>query len=172
VVTATGLRMLALGGITVTVDGATVDPARCLVYKGMMLGGVPNLAWCMGYANASWTLRADLTAQYVCRLVNHLDRHGHTVCVPHPPAGLRGTRPVLELTSGYVQRAADLMPRQGARRPWRMRQDYLTDLVAMRLGRVEDRAMRFSGADPAARRRTPRRFLRAPSPGRRGSPPP
>jgi cation diffusion facilitator CzcD-associated flavoprotein CzcO len=146
VVTATGLRMVALGEMSLTVDGRPVDPAQCLVYKGMMLSGVPNLAWCVGYSNASWTLRADLTAQYVCRLVNHLDRYGWTRCVPEAPdSGGAGSAPILDLTSGYVQRAARYLPKQGARRPWRLRQNYLLDAADMRLGRVADGTMRFSG---------------------------
>jgi cation diffusion facilitator CzcD-associated flavoprotein CzcO len=146
VVTATGLRMVALGEMSLTVDGRPVDPAQCLVYKGMMLSGVPNLAWCVGYSNASWTLRADLTAQYVCRLVNHLDRYGWTRCVPEAPdSGGAGSAPILDLTSGYVQRAARYLPKQGVRRPWRLRQNYLLDAADMRLGRVADGTMRFSG---------------------------
>jgi monooxygenase len=149
IVTATGLQMVSFGQVELTVDGRRVRPNESLVYKGMMFSGVPNLAWCVGYINNSWTLRADLTAQYVCRLLNHMRRNHVTTCVPEvSAAGVdRGRpRPLLDLTSGYVSRVADVLPRQGARQPWRMRQNYLLDLAAMRLGRVDDHTMRFGRA--------------------------
>ncbi|HEX3791051.1 MAG TPA: NAD(P)/FAD-dependent oxidoreductase [Pseudonocardiaceae bacterium] len=146
IVTATGLKMVSFGQIGLTVDGKPVDPGEHLVYKGMMFSGIPNLAWCVGYINNSWTLRADLTSQYVCRLLSHMAQHRYTSCVPEVAAAAAaggGSRPILDLTSGYVQRAADTMPKQGAGQPWRMRQNYLLDLAAMRFGRVDDRTMRF-----------------------------
>jgi monooxygenase len=149
IVTATGLEMVAFGQISLVVDGAAVDPGRMLVYKGMMFSGVPNLAWCVGYTNASWTLRSDLISRYVCRLLDHMDRHGYAKCLPYAdPAdpSLVSSRPIVDLTSGYVRRAAGIMPKQGARRPWFLRQNYLRDLVVTRLGRVDDEAMRFSRA--------------------------
>ncbi|MFD0923681.1 flavin-containing monooxygenase [Saccharopolyspora rosea] len=161
VVTATGLEMLAFGGIGLTVDGTEIDPGRALAYKGMMFDGVPNLAWCVGYTNSSWTLRADLVAQYVCRLLNHMDRHGHAEC--RPVAGRAGAgerRPILDLSSNYVLRAADRMPKQGRAWPWAVRQNYLAELVTIRLGRVDDRAMRFRRAPrtrPSRRPATARR---------------
>jgi monooxygenase len=145
VVTATGLKMVALGDIELTVDGSRVDPCDTFVYKGMMLSGVPNLAWCIGYTNNSWTLRSDLTSQYVCRLLNHLDRLGLSICVPRtdPSASAATARPVVDLSSGYIQRAAGILPRQGSSGPWRLRQNYPRDLVALRLGRIDDGVMRF-----------------------------
>ncbi|GIE98409.1 flavin-containing monooxygenase [Paractinoplanes rishiriensis] len=144
IVTATGLAMVTLGEIAVDVDGEPVDSGRLNVYKGMMFSGVPNLAWCVGYINASWTLRADLTARYVCRLVNYMDRHGIDATTPVLPPGMpQVDEPLMALSSGYVQRAAAHLPRQGARRPWRMRTNYLTDLPAMRLGRIDDGNVRF-----------------------------
>jgi cation diffusion facilitator CzcD-associated flavoprotein CzcO len=155
VVTATGLKMVALGNIELTVDGSRVDPHDTFVYKGMMLSGVPNLAWCIGYTNNSWTLRSDLTSQYVCRLLNHLDRLGLSICVPRADASASAAtaRPVVDLSSGYVQRAAGILPRQGSSGPWRLRQNYPRDLVALRFGRVDDGVMRFeqSSRGPAAR---------------------
>jgi monooxygenase len=155
VVTATGLKMVALGNIELTVDGSRVDPHDTFVYKGMMLSGVPNLAWCIGYTNNSWTLRSDLTSQYVCRLLNHLDRLGLSICVPRtgPSASAATARPVVDLSSGYIQRAAGILPRQGSSGPWRLRQNYPRDLVALRFGRVDDGVMRFeqSSRGPAAR---------------------
>jgi cation diffusion facilitator CzcD-associated flavoprotein CzcO len=144
IVTATGLTMVTLGEIAVDVDGEPVDSGRLNVYKGMMFGGVPNLAWCVGYINASWTLRADLTARYVCRLLNYMDRHGIDATIPTVPPGMPSVgEPLMALSSGYVQRAAARLPRQGARPPWRMRTNYLTDLPAMRLGRIDDGNVRF-----------------------------
>ena len=144
IVTATGLRMIAVGGIELTVDGKTVDTGKTTVYKGMMLGGVPNLAWCVGYANASWTLRADLTARYVCRLLNHMERKNFTVCTPTPPAGASSARTILNLTSGYVNRAAAILPKQGTRRPWRSRESYLVDHFDLTYAPVTDGVMRFT----------------------------
>lgn len=142
-VTATGLELLAAGGIAIEVDGRTIKASESLVYKGLMLGDIPNLAWCVGYVNASWTLRADLTAQYVCKLLNHMREHGHAIAVAHPE-GVGESRPLLDLDAGYVQRASDQMPRQGSKRPWFLRQNYLLDRLEMSLGRVDDASMRFS----------------------------
>ncbi len=129
VVSATGLTLLPLGGIALDVDGAPVDLAGTVVYRGFLLTGVPNFAFCVGYVNASWTLRADLTSRYVCRVLRHLrDRHLDVVTAPAPPPGER--RPLLDLTSGYVARAVDAFPKQGGGGPWRMRQNYLLDRLA------------------------------------------
>ncbi len=145
VVTATGLELLPLGGIRIEVDGRVPEPRDTLVYKGLMLSDVPNLAWCVGYTNASWTLRADLSSRYVCRLLNKMDRHGYDVAVPHAGDASQGEgRPLLDLSSGYVKRASDRLPRQGDRAPWYLRQNYVLDLVTMTLGRLEDPAMSFS----------------------------
>jgi len=145
IVTATGLTMVTLGEIAVDVDGDPVATGRLNVYKGMMFSGVPNLAWCVGYINASWTLRADLTSRYVCRLINYMDRHQIDSTTPTPPADMAVTdEPLMKLTSGYVQRAAAVLPRQGTRRPWRTRNNYLTDFPAMRLGRIDDGNVRFA----------------------------
>jgi hypothetical protein len=108
-----------------------------LIYKGMMLSGVPNLFLSFGYTNASWTLRSDLTARSVCRLLNLMDRKHFTTCVARPPARL-DRRPVMELTSGYVQRAAATLPSQGDRQPWRVPQHYLCDLASMRFRPIEE----------------------------------
>ncbi|MFC7547375.1 flavin-containing monooxygenase [Plantactinospora sp. GCM10030261] len=147
VVTATGLNLLALGGMTVTVDGISVDLGRTVAYKGMMLSGVPNFAMTIGYTNASWTLKADLVARYVCRLLRHLDRTGRQICTPlAPPDGAR--EPLIGLTSGYVLRSVDALPKQGARAPWRLRQNYPRDLLTMRYARLTDEGIRFSRAVP------------------------
>jgi cation diffusion facilitator CzcD-associated flavoprotein CzcO len=148
VVTATGLQMVALGKIELTVDGRRVDPHDTFVYKGMMLSGVPNLAWCIGYTNNSWTLRSDLTSQYVCRLLNHLARSGLDICVPEidPTEYDAPARPVVDLSSGYIRRAASILPRQGSYGPWRLRQNYPRDLVSLRYRSLEDGAMKFKPA--------------------------
>ncbi|MFD7157596.1 flavin-containing monooxygenase [Kribbella sp. NPDC059898] len=146
VVTATGLRMVALGNIKLTVDGWRVEPHDTFVYKGMMLSGVPNLAWCIGYTNNSWTLRSDLTSQYVCRLLNHLTTTHTTRCrADVPPTWFdQPARPVVDLSSGYIRRAANLLPRQGTWGPWILHQNYPRDLLRLRLGPLEDGVMRFS----------------------------
>lgn len=144
IVTATGLSIKLLGGIALTVDGAPVEAARSLAYKGMMFSGVPNLATSFGYTNASWTLKADLTCGYVCRLLNHMDRIGMRQCTPVAKAEDVSDEPFIDFSSGYVRRAVDLMPKQGVKRPWRVHQNYLLDLLAFRFGKVEDGAMAFS----------------------------
>jgi monooxygenase len=146
IVTATGLKMVALGQIEVTVDGERVNPHETTVYKGLMLSGVPNLAWCVGYINNSWTLRADLTAQYVCRLLKHMTAHHYAIAVPELPAGAASDdgRPIINLAAGYVKRAAAQLPTQGSGQPWQMRQNYWLDVLGMRLGKIGDGALRFS----------------------------
>jgi cation diffusion facilitator CzcD-associated flavoprotein CzcO len=148
VVTATGLVIKTLGGIALEVDGGPVRASDKLVYKGMMLNDVPNLALAFGYTNASWTLKCDLTARYVCRLLNHMDRHHYRICVPglRDPDGPR--RPLLDFTSTYVRRAAHLLPAQGSKPPWRVHQNYLLDFAALRLRPVADEAMTFEGRTP------------------------
>ncbi|NUT48990.1 MAG: NAD(P)/FAD-dependent oxidoreductase [Saccharothrix sp.] len=129
VVTATGLRLSAFGGIAPSVDGVPVDLPAQFVWRGAMVTGLPNFAVCVGYTNASWTLRADLTARLVCRVVDHMDRRGYASVVPVPDRALT-RRPLLDLASGYIQRAIHAFPRQGDRGPWRMRQNYVLDAVA------------------------------------------
>ena len=143
IVTATGLNLLPIGGMTLAVDGEPVDLATTVSYKGMMLSGVPNFAMVIGYTNASWTLKADLVSGYVCRLLRHLDEHGYTVATPlAPPEG--ADLPLLDLTSGYVQRSVAHLPKQGRRRPWRLHQNYLRDVALMRRGPVDDEGITFS----------------------------
>lgn len=143
VVTATGLKIQVLSGIPVTVDGTRIDFAKTLCYKGMMYSGVPNLASAFGYTNASWTLKADLTSDYVCRLLNYMARRGFAECRPKRDPRVC-ERPFLDFSSGYVRRAIDLMPRQGDRKPWRLHQNYALDLLALRFGKLDDGAMIFS----------------------------
>ncbi|MGN2641265.1 flavin-containing monooxygenase [Nocardia takedensis] len=126
VVTATGLQLLAFGGITPSVDGVPVTLSDQFVWQGAMLTGVPNFAVCIGYTNASWTLRADLTSRLVCKILNHMDRNDYAAVVPRPRGDL-AERPLLDLASGYVQRSIAEFPRQGDRHPWKVRQNYLLD---------------------------------------------
>jgi cation diffusion facilitator CzcD-associated flavoprotein CzcO len=146
IVSATGLVVKVLGGAELVVDGERVDPPERLFYKGMMLEGVPNLALASGYTNASWTLKCDLIAQYACRLINHLDRSGHDICVPCRTSSDIRPLPMVDFSSGYIQRAMDIMPRQGDRGPWRLHQNYIFDRFALRLGRLEDGTMQFRDA--------------------------
>ncbi|WP_238546951.1 flavin-containing monooxygenase [Saccharopolyspora erythraea] len=129
VVTATGLRLLAFGGITPHVDGRAVELSEQFVWRGAMLTGVPNFAMCIGYTNASWTLRADLSSRLVCKVLQLMDRQGYAAVVPAPDRKL-AERPLLDLDSGYVRRSIDAFPRQGDRWPWRMRQNYPLDAMA------------------------------------------
>jgi cation diffusion facilitator CzcD-associated flavoprotein CzcO len=144
IVTATGLDMQLMSGLEVEVDGAPVDLTQCFSYKGMMYSGVPNLASTFGYTNASWTLKADLTAEYVCRLLNHMDRRGFSECRPvNEDPGLEAA-PWLDFSSGYVTRAMNRFPKQGVKAPWRVYQNYALDLMAFRYGAVDDGVMKFS----------------------------
>ena len=128
IVTATGLVMQLLGGVETVVDGRTVDFAQTMNYKGMMYSDVPNLASAFGYTNASWTLKCDLTCEYVCRVLNYMDRHGYKQCVPHNVDPSIEQLPVLDFSSGYVQRALATLPKQGSKQPWRLYQNYAFDL--------------------------------------------
>src|ERR1700712_5050237 len=144
IVTATGLVLQVLGGIEVAVDGRTVDFSRTLNYKGMMYSDVPNLASSFGYTNASWTLKCDLTCEYVCRLVNYMDRRGYKKCMPHNLDSSITELPSLDFSSGYVQRSVAKLPKQGSKRPWRLYQNYALDIVALRFGKVDDGVMQYS----------------------------
>jgi monooxygenase len=150
IVTATGLALRAIGGMTLTVDGRPVDLADTVSYKGMMVSGVPNFSMVIGYTNNSWTLKADLVSGYVVRLLKHLDARGYASATPVGPSGAPATEPFLDLTSGYVQRGLSMLPKQGARAPWRLYQNYLRDVVLMRHGRLEDEGMTFQPRRRAA----------------------
>jgi cation diffusion facilitator CzcD-associated flavoprotein CzcO len=152
VITATGLRLEAAGGIAFDVDGRTVVPGETYVYKGFMLSGVPNAAMCVGYTNASWTLRADITSQSVTRLWNLMQRRGHTMAVAEiSEEEAASAQPLLGLSSGYVQRAAALMPKQGSRAPWLLRQNFVLDLLTFKLGDLTE-SIHFSSPDKRSRR--------------------
>jgi cation diffusion facilitator CzcD-associated flavoprotein CzcO len=144
IVTATGLNMKLLGGTELSIEGKPVEPSNLLIYKGIMLSGVPNLFIAFGYTNASWTLRSDLTARSVCRLLNRMKRDGHDVCTPRADPAVE-PRPVMDLTSGYVKRAEAMLPKQGSRLPWRVTQNYVRDLAGMTFRRI-DEALEFRKA--------------------------
>ena len=143
IVAATGLQLNVLGDIALTVDGAPFTAGDAITYKGMMLSNLPNLAMAFGYTNASWTLKADLTAGYVCRLLNHMEKHGYTIAVPQLDHSTVSRQPFLGFTSGYVQRAQALLPKQGSHKPWQVHQNYLADLLTIRWGRLADGVMYF-----------------------------
>jgi monooxygenase len=146
IVTATGLELLFLGGIALSVDGVHVDPSTRLTYKGMMLEGVPNMALAIGYTNASWTLKCDLTCDYVCRLLNYMHDRGLSQCVARDRDLSAASGPILGLTSGYIQRSAHLLPKQGATHPWKVHQSYLRDYRALKMSDIDDAFMEFSGS--------------------------
>ena len=146
VVTATGLKLELLGGMTVSVDGHPVDMSKTLSYKGLMYSDVPNFASSFGYANASWTLKCDLTCEYVCRMLNHMSEHGFVQATPRRLDPSVGEEPWLDLKSGYVQRAVAYLPKQGNKRPWKLYQNYALDLVSLRFGRIDDGTIEFRTA--------------------------
>jgi monooxygenase len=148
IVTATGLDLLALGGIQFVVDGRAVEVAKTMSYKGMMLSGVPNLAVALGYTNASWTLKCDLTCGYVCRLINFMEKRGYRQCTPQNRDPTVREVPFIDFSSGYVQRSIHKFPKQGSKAPWRLYQNYALDIVALRCGTLEDGAMVFSSPTP------------------------
>jgi len=149
IVTATGLNLLALGGMRLTVDGRQVDLSQTMGYKGMMLGGVPNMAMTFGYTNASWTLKCDLTCRYVCRLLNHMDARGYRQCTPQNLDPSVTEEPFIDFSSSYVLRSIDKFPKQGSRAPWRLYQNYALDILTLKFGAIEDGTMQFASTLPA-----------------------
>ena len=148
IVTATGLAMQAFGGMELTVDKQRVDPGQVLAYKGVMLSGVPNFASVFGYINASWTLKADLICNYVCRLLNFMDRKGMRQATPSPVDESAAAPFIEKFTPGYMQRALASWPKQGQKKPWRVYQNYLRDTFILKWTRVDDEGLQFS--NPAA----------------------
>jgi len=144
IVTATGLNLKVMGGVALAVDGKAIEPSQLMSYKGMMYSDVPNLATATGYTNASWTLKCDLTCEYVCRLLNHMDKHGYRACVPRQTDPSVTEVPWLDFTSGYVQRSVAKFPKQGSKRPWKLYQNYAFDIVSLRFGKIDDGVMQYS----------------------------
>ncbi len=146
IVTATGLEMVPFGGIRLSVDGSDVDLGAALVYRGMQISGVPNMAFAFGYTNQSWTLGSDLTCEQVCRLLAHMDRRGYAVCTPRNRDPAVTGVPFADLTSSYVLRALDRFPKQGSRDPWRREQNYAQNRWMLRRAPVDEAALEFSPA--------------------------
>jgi monooxygenase len=150
VISATGLDLLVLGGIEFSVDGEEIQAPETMAYRGMMFTGVPNAAIVIGYTNASWTLKCDLTCDFVCRVLAHMDEHGYDLVVPELNDPSVQPRPFIDLASGYVSRAQDRFPRQGSKRPWRLRQNYLLDLIELARADLDDGSLRFARAETPA----------------------
>lgn len=153
IVTATGLVLRLMAGLQLIVDGEPVDLSKTLAYKGMMYSDVPNAASAFGYTNASWTLKCDLTAEYVCRILKFMDKRGYAICTPRVNDSSIESEPVMDFKSGYVQRALETLPRQGSKTPWRLHQNYIKDLSMLRFGRIDDGTMEFKAAPTASRAR-------------------
>lgn len=149
IVTATGLDLQLFGGMEVVVDGQVKDMTKAMNYKGMMFSDLPNMSNTMGYTNASWTLKADLIAEYVCRLLKHMDKTGMRQCTPRQNDPTVTETPFLDMTSGYFQRVIDRLPKQGSKAPWRLYQNYAMDMAMLRNAKVNDGVMEFSNPDPA-----------------------
>ena len=145
VVAATGLKVNLMGDAEILVDGVRQDLSQAFTYKALMFSGVPNLIFTFGYTNASWTLKADLTADWACRLIEHMDAKGYAAATPVAQPDLEEL-PFVDFTSGYIQRALAIMPKQGNRKPWRLNQNYALDMAVLRLGRIEDGTLRFTRA--------------------------
>ncbi|MGA2342600.1 MAG: NAD(P)/FAD-dependent oxidoreductase [Steroidobacteraceae bacterium] len=154
IVTATGLNVVPLGGIELHVDGERVRLAGTLSYKGAMFSGIPNLATVIGYTNASWTLKCELVCRFLCRLLNYMEKQGHEICVPRNEDASLREEPWLNLTSGYVRRVSDQLPKQGSKRPWRLWQNYLLDRLWLRSSALDDGVMRFAGKGRTSSRDT------------------
>ncbi|SPM29857.1 flavin-containing monooxygenase [Mycobacterium terramassiliense] len=144
IITATGLNLQLFGGATVTVDGQPVDLTKTMAYKGMMLSGLPNMIYTVGYTNASWTLKADLVSEFACRLLNYMDDNGFDTVVVEQPGSDVEERPFMEFTPGYVLRSLDELPKQGSRTPWRLNQNYVRDIQLIRRGKIADEGLRFA----------------------------
>ncbi|OHU93363.1 flavin-containing monooxygenase [Mycobacterium talmoniae] len=144
IITATGLNLQLFGGAEIRRNGVPIELNDTMCYKGLMLTGLPNMAFTIGYTNASWTLKADLVSEFVCRLLNYMDAHGFDTVVPDHPGDSVEERPLMDFTPGYVLRALDYLPKAGSQFPWRLKQNYLLDVRLIRRGRVDDEALHFT----------------------------
>ena len=144
IVTATGLKLQMLGGVGLTVDGKPVKFGETMNFRGTLLSDVPNFANVFGYTNASWTLKSDLVSAYVARLINYMDRHGYVQCTPRQRDASVTSEPLIDFSSGYIRRAVDQFPHQGSKKPWKLYQNYMLDLVSLRFGSVNDKALEFA----------------------------
>ncbi|HEX5083756.1 MAG TPA: hypothetical protein VFY40_17040, partial [Blastocatellia bacterium] len=146
IITATGLELQFAGGAEVSVDERPIDIGKAVLYKGVMFSGVPNMAFVFGYTNASWTLRADLLAEYFCRMINLMDKRDYVEARPKEPDPTMPVKPLGNLTSGYFKRAQDLLPREGLKGAWRNPQNYVFDIFRFRFGAIEDGILEFRRA--------------------------
>lgn len=144
IVTATGLNLRLFGGAAIRRNGEPVDLTKSMSYKGMMLSGMPNMAFTIGYTNASWTLKADLVSEFVCRVLNYMDENGFDTVVPEHPGDSVDERPLMDFTPGYVLRALDTLPKAGSKAPWKLKQNYFLDVRMIRQGKVDDEALHFT----------------------------
>jgi monooxygenase len=144
IVTATGLNLRLFGGAAIRRNGEPVDLTQSMSYKGMMLSGMPNMAFTIGYTNASWTLKADLVSEFVCRVLNYMDDNGFDTVVPEHPGDSVDERPLMDFTPGYVLRALDSLPKAGSKAPWKLKQNYFLDVRMIRQGKVDDEALHFT----------------------------
>ena len=144
IITATGLNMQLLGGLVPTLNGEAIDLTSLMTYKGLMFSGIPNFAITFGYTNASWTLKADLVSEFVCRVLNYMDANGFDTVVPEHPGGSVEERPFMDFTPGYFTRSMHLLPKSGSRAPWRLKQNYLFDLRLIRQGKVDEESLHFT----------------------------
>jgi cation diffusion facilitator CzcD-associated flavoprotein CzcO len=157
IVTATGLDMKLMSGLALEVDGRQIEMSETMTYKGMMYSDIPNLASALGYTNASWTLKCDLTAAFVCRLVNYMDRNGYAWCVPRPNDPAVKRESAISFSSGYVQRALPSLPKQGSKKPWKLNQNYALDMLSLKYRAVNDGTLEFgrlNGTRLSPRRRS------------------
>ena len=143
IVTATGLNLELLSDTNFTVDNKPINLSQTITYKGMMYSGIPNLAGTFGYTNASWTLGADLTSEYVCRLINYMKKNGYDKCMPDTNSSVETDDEWLNLTSGYIKRSEHIFPKQGKKAPWRNNQNFLKDIFQIRYGKVDDGEISF-----------------------------
>jgi cation diffusion facilitator CzcD-associated flavoprotein CzcO len=147
IITATGLNLQAFGGTKISVDGSLINFGESYNYKGMMISNVPNMAFVMGYTNSSWTLKADLVSEYICKLLKHMRRHNYEQVVPRVQAGQLKPEPLIDFKSGYVLRSVDKFPKQGDMPPWKLHQNYILDTLTLKFGRLEDNTLEFSRAE-------------------------
>ena len=161
IIPATGLDIQMLGGMDLVVDGHPVTLRDKVIYKNVMVEGVPNAGMIFGYTNISWTLKADIAAEYLCRLFNHMDSKGQSVCIPRDTGDSRaGDTMMGGLDSGYIRRADDKLPRQGTHGPWKVSQNYLEDVKTLRFEPIEDGYLEFDGRRPVQETRPKRGFMR------------
>jgi monooxygenase len=144
IITATGLNMQLLGGLEPTLNGQAIELPSLMTYKGLMFSGIPNFAITFGYTNASWTLKADLVSEFVCRVLNYMDDHGFDRVVPEHPGDTVDELPFMDFTPGYFQRSMHLLPKSGSRAPWRLKQNYLFDLRMIRQGKIDEESLHFT----------------------------